>query len=557
MWARIRKLLLPPVFEGDEEKTNRASLIYSLLIIIIVTTIMFPMLSLVAGAPIEFVVGILVTILVVTAISLIIFVRLGYVQPAAIILGIVWWALFTFGIFNFGGLHDTAITGFFFLIILASIVGGWRALLGFSVLAIISFITVYISEQMGTLIPDIKVPSDSADLAMPIVVITASTLILRMSIRFQTKTYEQVRKNADQLEAANLELQSSQNELASQAQELERRARYLEANAIIARNVAAELDPNTLLRRVVTLISDQFDFYHTGIFLIDPTGSFAVLESASSRGGQRMLERGHRLRVGQEGIVGYVASQGRSRVALDTGEDAVYFDNPDLPDTRSEVALPLRVRGQVMGVLVVQSTESKAFNDQDIAVLETMADQIAIALQNAQLFQRVEESIETQRRAYGELSRDSWERLTREQRALGYQYIRGRVIPSGEAQSPETGLLPEVKIPIQLGDEIIGHITAHKSGETENWSSDEINIIENLSSQLSVALESARLYQDTQLRAAREQLTGEVTARIRETLDIETMLKIASDEIRKALNLPEVVIRLGEPISDPTQGATE
>jgi len=557
MWTRIKRLLLPPVFEGDEEKTNRARLINSLLIIIMITAIMFPAVSLLAGAPIEQIVGILVAILVITAVVLMILIRVGLIQPVAIILGIVWWMLFTFGIYSFGGLHDTAITGFFFLLILTSIIGGWRELLGFSVLAIGSMIAVYVAEQTGIVQPDINIPSDAADLAMPIVIVAASTFVLRTSIGFQSSANEKIEKNAEKLAEANLELQSSRDELAFQAQELERRTRYLEATAKIARDVAAELDPETLLRQVAILVSEQFEFYHTGIFLIDLTGSYAILEAASSKGGQSMLERGHRLRVGQEGIVGYVASAGRSRVALDTGVDAVYFNNPDLPETRSEAALPLQVRGHILGVLDVQSVEPNAFDDEGIGVLQTMADQIAIALQNAQLFQQVEESLETQRRAYGEMSREAWERLTKEQQALGYHYVRGKVVPSKEAQALETPDLPEISIPIQLGDEIIGYITAHKNSDLEIWSTDEINVIENLSSQLSVALESARLYQDTQLRAAREQLTGEVTSRIRETLDIETMLKTASDEIRKALNLPEVVIRLGEPTSEPIQGATE
>ncbi|MFN2152086.1 MAG: hypothetical protein ACK2T5_10855, partial [Anaerolineales bacterium] len=110
---------------------------------------------------------------------------------------------------------------------------------------------------------------------------------------------------------------------------------------------------------------------------------------------------------------------------------------------------------------------------------------------------------------------------------------------------------------VEVGDQVIGVIKAHKPKNQGGWASDEITVMENLSNQLSVALESARLYQDTQQQAAREQLTGEVTSRIRETLDIETILKTTSEEIRKALNLPEVVIRLGGPASNSTSGVIE
>ncbi len=247
---------------------------------------------------------------------------------------------------------------------------------------------------------------------LPLVLIAASTFVLRITIGFITAAYERAQRNANQLEALNSELQESQDVLSQRTKELERRTRYLEANSAVARDVASELNPEILLRRTVILVTEQFNFYHAGIFLIDSGAEYAVLRAASSEGGQRMLERNHRLRVGAEGIVGYVAHQGMSCVALDTGVDAVYFDNPDLPDTRSEAALPLRVRGQIIGVLDVQSTQPEAFNDDDISVLQTLADQIAVALQTAQLFQQVEQSMEAQRQAYGELSQKAWKNIT-------------------------------------------------------------------------------------------------------------------------------------------------
>ena len=557
MWDRIKRLLLPPIFEGDEEKTNQAKLIYYLLVIIIITASAFPLISLLAGASIEPVVGVLVIILIFTALGLGILIRFGHIQSTVIILGIVWISMFTFGLFRFGGLHDTAISGFFFLIILVSVVGGPRILAGFSALSILAFISVYIAEQTGFVQPSINVPSDAADLAMPITIVVASTFVLRIAIGYLTTAYQQVRENAAELKKANAELQINQEELSLQTKELERRTRYLEATATVARDVASELDPETLLRRVTLLVSNQFGLYHTGIFLMEPSGEFVTLRAASSPGGQKMLARGHRLRVGQEGIVGFVASEGRNRIALDTGSDVVYFNNPDLPETRSEAALPLRVRGRVMGVLDVQSVEPQAFSTEDIAVLQTLADQIASALQNAQLFQQIEESLEAQRRAYGEMSREAWNRIINEQNQIGYQFVRGEVISTNEKQSPAQPDLPEISLPIRVGDQVIGVIKAHKPKNQGGWASDEITVMENLSNQLSVALESARLYQDTQQQAAREQLTGEVTSRIRETLDIETILKTTSEEIRKALNLPEVVIRLGGPASNSTSGVIE
>jgi signal transduction histidine kinase/DNA-binding response OmpR family regulator len=172
-------------------------------------------------------------------------------------------------------------------------------------------------------------------------------------------------------------------------EETQRRATQLAAAAEIARDATAILDVDRLLEETVKLISAQFGFYHASVFLLDEPNEYAVLQAASSAGGQQMLRRGHKLRIGEAGIVGHVAATGEPRIATDVGSDAVFFDNPDLPETRSEMALPLKVRDRVIGVLDVQSTQSAAFAEEDVTALQTMADQLAVAIANGQLFQRV------------------------------------------------------------------------------------------------------------------------------------------------------------------------
>jgi FOG: GAF domain len=192
---------------------------------------------------------------------------------------------------------------------------------------------------------------------------------------------KRVGERTRQLAETSLRLQEANRDLA-------RRTAQLEAASEVARRAAAIRDVQTLLDETVRLISQRFGFYHAGVFLVDEAGEYAVLRAASSEGGQRMLARGHRLAVGEVGIVGYVAGTGKPRIALDVGEDAVFFSNPDLPHTHSEMALPLKVGERVIGVLDVQSVEPSAFTDEDVAVLQTMADQIALAIENARLLQR-------------------------------------------------------------------------------------------------------------------------------------------------------------------------
>ncbi len=179
--------------------------------------------------------------------------------------------------------------------------------------------------------------------------------------------------------------------------ESQRRLVRLEAVATVGRDATVLIDPNDLLQRVAHLISAQFGFYHVGIFLIDDRREYAVLRASNSEGGQRLLELGHKLKVGAQGMVGYVAATGAPRIALDVGEDKVHFVNVFLPHTRSEISLPMRHRGEVLGVLDVQSTEAGAFSPDDFTALQIMADQLANALVNARLYETLQRRLEETR----------------------------------------------------------------------------------------------------------------------------------------------------------------
>jgi GAF domain-containing protein len=165
----------------------------------------------------------------------------------------------------------------------------------------------------------------------------------------------------------------------------ERRATLLNAAAQVSKNVSSILDLEQLLKRTVNVICDEFGLYYAGVFLLDEAGKWAVLRAGYGEAGAAMLANGHKLRVGGKSMIGTAISQHRAIIALDVGEEPVRFDNPFLPETRSEMALPLLVGGQVIGALTVQSVKEAAFSDDDITALQAMADQLAIAINNARL----------------------------------------------------------------------------------------------------------------------------------------------------------------------------
>ncbi len=182
--------------------------------------------------------------------------------------------------------------------------------------------------------------------------------------------------------------------------ERDRHAVLLYTAARVARSITSILDPDELLQHTVDLICDEFSFYYAGVFLVDPTGQWAVLRAGRGEPGRKMLAEGHRLAVGGNSMIGSAIQQRQARIALDVGEEAVFFKNPHLPYTRSEMALPLVMRDEAIGALTVQSTEEAAFSEEDIAALQTMADQLAVAIHNARLHRRNQELLrQAERRA--------------------------------------------------------------------------------------------------------------------------------------------------------------
>ena len=254
-------------------------------------------------------------------------------------------------------------------------------LAGFGVALVSGMVTLPpVTEPLfaGTQIP-ISLVSDSAVLILlGLLLIVVQNYL--MPYLAQALTQSRVLAKEMEEERQDLELRAQAIREVNYA--LQRRVMQLEAGAEVGRTVASIFDLEQLLNRTTVLISEGFGFYHTGIFLLDETGETAILRAASSEGGRKMVADGHQLRRG-EGMVGWVIENRQSRIALDVGEDAVHFANPNLPATRSEVALPLLVGGRLIGVLNVQSTEERAFDQDDVRSLESLTGQLAVAIENA------------------------------------------------------------------------------------------------------------------------------------------------------------------------------
>jgi len=330
-------------------------------------------------------------------------------------------------------------------------------------------------------------------------------------------------------------------ELEESSQKLQRRAEQFEAIAQLARTITSIQDLKALLPRITQLVSQQFGFYHVGLFLLDESRQYAVLSAANSEGGQKMLARKHRLGVGQTGIVGYVTSTGNPRIALDTGTDAVYFDNPDLPETRSEMALPLRVGRIIVGALDVQSTEPNAFSEDDVEVLSILADEISVAIENARLFEESQRVLADAQSAFGEFTRAAWQQMITRNKVVGYE-LSGTSIRSLEEPINNNG--SSMAIPIKLRDRVIGTMNISLP-ENKELDPDEIDITQALAQRIGIAIESATLLEETRRRAARESMVSDISAKISATVEVERIMQVAVEELRQALGASEVSLKIG------------
>lgn len=364
---------------------------------------------------------------------------------------------------------------------------------------------------------------------------------------------------------SNLEerVQERTHELDEQNKSLAYRSRQIETIAEVARNISSTQDLTNLLNLVTNLISERFGFYHVGVFLVDDSHQNAVLRAANSTGGKRMLARKHTLKVGQVGIVGYVTGHGEARIATDVGEDAVYFNNPDLPQTRSEMALPLKSGDEVIGALDVQSTASNAFTQQDIELFSTLADQIAIGIVNSRLLEDTNRALEEAQNIHRQYLRQEWVKQVSQQSYSGYQYSDTGTTPITEETAPELAQVFEtgekvitsasqanrasLGVPIMLKGQVIGAIQLQDSKNSNRvWNETEIAAASAVADQIGQALESARLFEQTVRRAERERKALEITSKIRATNDPQAMLEIAMAEVQKALGASRVQVVFAE-----------
>ncbi|MBC7225968.1 MAG: GAF domain-containing protein [Thermoflexales bacterium] len=321
---------------------------------------------------------------------------------------------------------------------------------------------------------------------------------------------------------------------------LQRRQTQLQAAAEVARAATSILDLPTLLQTSVDVLLREFGLYYVGLFLVDEAGRYAVLKAGTGEAGRKMVEEGYRLEVGGHSMIGWCIANRQPRIALDVGAEAVRFENPLLPNTRSELAIPLIAGDAVIGALTVQSDREAAFSPEDITTFEIVADQLAIAIQNARLFEQFRENLRQMEAIQSRYIRQEWGAYLsrRPEEPLGYLYDLETLSPlSHPLPIPVVDMPPDRPVimehdgrslllaPVMVGRQPVGWLGLEETGPRA-WTEDELALITTVQEGLALALENRRLFEQTQQALAETEMLYQASAELNAAQSYDEILAV-------------------------------
>jgi GAF domain-containing protein len=552
MFETIRRFFVPPVFPDDEEKTRAAELLNTVLIALNLLLIV-AFIALIFGGTGRFQVFVVVGVSAFVLGLLQIPMRRGNVKEVSYLTVFIFTGVLTFAIVNGGTIRAPGVALFTLSIIMGGLIIGRRAAYGMAVLTTVIFLVILWLEINGRL-PE---PVTTVNIQQGVIFtgnLVMAAILLGLALRRINESLERARLGEEKLSMLNIELEQRVEErtaeLNESAKQIQKRASQLETIANTARSAATIQNLEKLLPAITHEISTRFGFYHVGIFLLDANKEYAILSAANSEGGQNMLAHGHRLKVGQQGIVGYVTSSGNPRIALDVGDDAVYFDNPHLPETHSEVALPLKFGQELIGALDIQSTESNAFSQEDVKIFSVLADQVSVAIQNTISLEQAQRAIQKLEIASRQTTIQAWKGFIETVHTKGYRYDGIKPEPLKESSRAKMDK-ETLSVPVQLRGETIGRLKLRPVDQSRKWTEDELAIIESTAERVAIALESARLLEDAQKRASRETFLSGMAAKLSSSYKLDSILRDTVEELGQTLQGSKVSFQLVDPSAPP------
>lgn len=553
-WSR--RLLASPTFESEDDTRSARLLnviLWTLLVLAIASTVATVLTNL--GDAADTIAGVLLSsVFVLPFAAGQWLLRTGQVRLASGIVVAFLYVGFVFAAVVSGGVAAPVFSIFVLLIVLSSLLLEARATVILSCLVILTGAGFLYGESSAGWIEH-QAPSPLFGWLTYSLIVVFTAVLLLMSSTNVRDALGRARIYAQEMQQQQEQLQEV---AADRANDLERRNRQMQAIAGVFRDISMFRDEDTLLSNAVASMSERLDLCHVAAYWLDRTGEGLLPRAAFGLGASDLLVRQNVITVNSDSMLARVASGAGVQVRSEIEPGDTSWRITDIAGTRSEMVLPLQVAGEVVGVMDLHSETLGAFASEDSMLFQIFADQISLAIANARSFSEAQARLEAERRAYGDLTGDAWRRMLRAGGELGvlrnenglsasldiWRTEMSDAVSSGQVVIREEDE-QRVAIPIMARGHVIGVIGARKPEATGAWTSQEIELIEALRDQLGEALENARLYQDVQRREAQERLVGEATLRMRESLDVQSVLRVAAQEISRSLGLAALDVQLG------------
>ncbi len=572
---QLRSWLAPPVFE-DEEKTRVASLLNAILwlaiSILTLRLISLFVTSFVVLIPLN--VGLILGIDGIL-IGLLFLLRKGYVQLSSVLLVSMAWLVLTTVVIRTGGINGFMYSAYTVIILIAGLsLGGWGAII-YTCLSVAFGFVLFILQSQGT-----PLSNDTINLTTWFGAVTVHFLVIAMLVYFYHRRFmdllTRVRHQEQELVQRNQQLEQVQPSLEERVFE---RTSGLAKVASLSEHLSAILNLDDLLAELVNQLKKDFNYYHVHIYLVDEERQNLLIAEGTGEVGSTLKAAGHYITLDAEiSLVAQAAREKRIVQINDVKQEPMWLPNPLLPSTASEIASPIILDGQTEGVLDIQSEKLNHFTEDDVYLLRLITSQLSVSLENVRLFTQTQDALDEARILQQRYQMKSWETYrqtmpilqAKAQRTLGLDtesdVASDRQQVYGD-QSPEEALnelkqeairqvrtvvssqdqeaaLTAMITPLKIGNRVIGTLGVRDQPLNRQWTEEERIFIDAVSQQVTQALENAQLFDQIQQRAAREQLTREITDKMRAIPDVETIIQTGLAELTKALGVSRGYVKL-------------
>ena len=560
MLSRFSKFFKPPKFE-DPDRTRRAQNLHTILSALLVAVLCWVWYPFFVQGGVQIAVAIVVLLLL---LGLYFLLKRGYVTLVGSLLTSLLWLVVIGSMAAFGGIRNSGFAAIAIVIVIASLTLGARAGFLYALVTIAAGVILVLAENRGMLPVYAFEPNTTILISYSLTVLGIG-LLLFLTIGNINKAFQASQAAEKNAKDAISSLKQSHQELEQRSLSLEQRNMTLQTVAEMAQLATQSKTESDLLQRTVRLLVDKLNADHVGIFLMDEPEENVVLCAVNGLDGEKLFANKYALKVTSSALV--FASPEAEAIKHQSGGRVQYVSRPaSLPESKTNISIPIATGDKLVGLINIQSNAPDPW-PAERETLQIIANQIALSLDNIHLLERLQKQLQDISHLAGETTQTAWKRWASGE-SLGFQYDQLHVLPTSETFSGEVyeslsrqksasyitaGEDPCARLvaPIILRDSVIGVIGYEDANPVHDWLQTEKVMLETIASRVSLALENSRLVAEAEQRAEREQTIGRITTRVRETLDFDTILQTAIQEMHSSFELQEAEIRLQTSAPEP------